>query len=211
MLTLGGDDIFLATMDRAKTELHFSSYLGGTETDKLYNVALDSLGNTFIMGMTSSSDFPTTERAFQSDYGGVRDAFVTKLNLKEGSIIYSTYLGGDEEDTPRNLVVNEKGNAYVVGITLSDNFPTTNLQKTQVSGRSDAFLTMLDPDGSRLQYSFLFGGDGDDVFEGVAIGVDGSITLSGGSNSTNFPLVKPLQSKFHGGKLDMIITRLLLD
>ena len=207
----GGNDIFLAMMDEAKTELSFSSYLGGKEDDKLYGVSLDSLGNTFIMGLTWSSDFPTTERAFQSNFGGARDAFVTKLNLKEGRVIYSTYLGGDEEDTPRNLVVNEKGNAYVVGITLSDNFPTTNLQKTQVSGRSDAFLTMLDPDGSRLQYSFLFGGDGDDVFEGVAIGVDGSITLSGGSNSTNFPLVKPLQSKFHGGKLDMIITRLLLD
>lgn len=207
----GENDIFLAVMDMSKKELEFSSYFGGTKEDKLYNVALDSLGNTFIMGMTFSSDFPTTQRSFQSDFGGIRDAFVTKLNLKERSIIYSTYLGGDKEDTPRNLAVNKKGYAYVVGITLSDNFPTKNLQKTQVRGRSDAFITMLNPEGSGLQHSFLYGGDGDDVFEGVTIGVDGSLTLSGGTNSTNFPLVKPLQSTFHGGKLDMIITRLLLD
>ncbi len=207
----GGDDVFLAMMDKSKTALNFSSYLGGKEDDKLYGVGLDTLGNTFIMGMTWSSDFPTTEHAFQSDFGGVRDAFITKINLKESRIKYSTYLGGNNEDTPRNLVVNKRGYAYVVGISLSDDFPTKSLLRAQISGRSDAFLSVLDPDGSRLQHSFLFGGDGDDVFEGLALGVDGSITLSGGSNSSNFPIVKPLQRTFHGGKLDMIITRMLLD
>lgn len=207
----GGNDIFLAKIDRDKIKLDFSSYLGGTQDDKLYNIALDSLGHAFIMGMTYSSNFPTTKGSFQPGFGGVRDAFITKLNLQERSFIYSTYLGGNKEDTPRNLVVNKKGNAFIVGITLSDNFPTKNPQRKQISGRSDAFISMLNPEGSKLEYSFLFGGDGDDVFEGIAIGFDGSLTLSGGTNSTNFPLVKPLQSTFHGGKLDMVVTRLFLD
>jgi hypothetical protein len=207
----GGNDIFLTVIDKTKTGINFSSYLGGKGKDQLYSLCLDSLGNTFIMGVTSSSDYPTTKNAFQSDFGGVKDVFVTKLDLKKGEVTYSTYLGGDKEDNPRNLVVNEKGNAYIVGNTASNNFPTKKLQETQISGSHDAFLSMLDPSGSTLHYSFLFGGDGRDVYEGIAIGVRGSLTISGASNSTNFPLVNPLQSKFHGGRFDMIVTRLLLD
>ncbi len=78
-------------------------------------------------------------------------------------------------------------------------------------GSHDAFLSMLDASGSTLLYSSLFGGDGRDVFEGIAIGIDGSITMSGASNSTNFPLVNPLQATFHGGRFDMIVIRLLFE
>ena len=207
----GGNDTFLAMIDKSQTAINFCTYMGGKGEDKLYGLGLDSLGNIFIMGVTSSPDFPTTESAFQSDFGGVRDVFITKLSPKTRAVRYSTYLGGDKGDNPRSLLVNKKGNAFIVGNTNSNNFPTKQLLETQVSGRSDAFLSMLDPSGSTLQHSFLLGGDGTDIFEGIAIGVDGSLTLSGGSNSTNFPLVKPLQRTFHGGKLDMIITRLLLD
>jgi hypothetical protein len=124
----GGNDIFLTMIDKAKTDITFSSYLEGKGKDQLYSLGHDSLGNTFIMGVTSSSDFPTTKSAFQSDFCGVKDVFVTKLDLKKGAVTYSTYLGGDKEDNPRNLVVNKKGNAYIVGNTASNNFPTKKLQ-----------------------------------------------------------------------------------
>ena len=207
----GEDDVFLAVIDETRLVISFASYLGGKGTDKLYSIDLNSTGDVFILGVTSSSNYPTTTSAFQTNFGGERDAFVTRLNLQKREIVYSTYLGGEKADNPRNLVVDEKDNAFVVGYTASKNFPTVNNQETKLRGRDDAFVTMLDPSGSFLKYSTLFGGEGRDIFEGLAIGADGSLTVSGASNSIDFPIVNPLQDTFLGGRFDMIVARLLID
>lgn len=207
----GEDDAFLAVIDPTRTILNFSSYFGGSKAERLYSIDLDTSGNVFIMGFTNSSNYPTTTGAYQPKFGGVKDTFITKLNLEKNKIIYSTYLGGDKDDNPRNLAVDKNGNAYVVGFTTSHNFPIVNSQKTNIRGSEDAFITKLDTNGAFLHYSTLFGGNGDDFFEGLAIGSDGSLTVSGGSNSTDFPLVNPLQDTFLGGRFDMIFARFLIN
>ncbi|WP_299103919.1 SBBP repeat-containing protein [uncultured Tenacibaculum sp.] len=203
----GEDDAFLAVIDPTKSVIKFASYFGGNKVERLYSVDLDASGNVFIMGFTNSSDYPTTDGAYQPKFAGERDVFVTKLNLEKRKMEYSTYIGGKKDDNPRNLAIDEKGNAFIIGYTGSNDFPIVNSQKTYIRGSKDAFMTKLDVKGAFLHDSRLFGGNGDDFFEGLAIGTNGTLTVSGGSNSTDFPLVNPLQNTFLGGRFDIIVAR----
>lgn len=206
----GQDDAFLAVLDERTSEMEFSSYLGGAGAERLYSIALDASGGVFMMGFTDSPNFIITEGAFQAEVGGGRDAFVTRIDLRKREWKYSTYLGGEGNDSPRNLLVTPEGAAVVVGFTESNWFPTSTATGSGISGEADAFVAVLDPSGASLSYSHLFGGNGDDFFEGIALGPDGSFTLSGGSSSMDFPLVSPLQKVFQGGRFDILVSRIFL-
>ena len=107
--------------------LVYSTYLGGTEMTKAYGIALGTAGNVFIVGNTNSSNFPTAQQ-YQTDQPGI-DAFVTKLDLTisgAGSLLYSTYLGGDGTDIAFGVATGAGGRVFVTGYTSSTNFPTLN-------------------------------------------------------------------------------------
>ena len=122
-------------------------------------------------------------------------------------MIYSTYIGGKSDDSPRNLIVDTNDNAYIVGKTASDDFPTASPLRSQLQGKTDAFVLRLNAKGSQLTYATYFGGDGNDIFEGIAMGTDGTVTLSGLTNSSNFPLANSIQNAFLGGRFDIVVTR----
>jgi len=105
--------------------LSYSTYLGGTGNDIGQGIAVDTAGNAYVTGYTSSTNFPTTTGAFQTTYGGNADAFVTKLNPRGTALVYSTYLGGTEGDIGQGIALDTAGNAYLTGGTGSSNFPTT--------------------------------------------------------------------------------------
>ena len=113
------------------TDLVYSTYLGGGEDgedDYGYGIAVDTSGNAYVTGSTSSSDFPTTPGAFQTTKNGDTlgfDAFVTELNPTGTGLLYSTYLGGSDSDYGKGIAVDTSGNAYFTGYTHSANFPTT--------------------------------------------------------------------------------------
>ena len=205
---MGKDDVFFAVLDTDKSTLEFASYIGGKGSERLYSIDLDASGDVFIMGFTNSPNYPTTKAAFQSDLEGANDVFVTRFNLQKRMLIYSTYLGGKKNESPRNLVVNDEGSAIIIGYTASNDFPTHHKKATTVNGKIDAFITRLAPNGTSILFSDLFGGDGDDFFEGLAIGEDDTITVSGGSNSTNITTKNGLQNTFKGGRFDIIVARL---
>ena len=104
--------------------LVYSTYLGGSDTDAAFGIAVDTVGNAYVTGDTRSTNFPTTLGAFQTAVGGF-DAFVTKLNPTGSALVYSTYLGGSGVDDGHGIAVDAVGNAYVTGTTTSPNFPTT--------------------------------------------------------------------------------------
>ncbi len=155
--------------------LVYSTYLGGSGEDTGGTIAVDASGNAYVAGTTASANFPTTAGAFQTTFGGgtcgtstaptpCSDVFVTKLNATGSALIYSTYLGGNNTDLGRGIVVDSSGNAYVTGGTRSANFPTTAgaFQTTFGGGTcgtttptpcSDAFVTKLNATGSALIYS----------------------------------------------------------
>ncbi|WP_182835481.1 SBBP repeat-containing protein [Flagellimonas lutimaris] len=208
---MGEDDAFIAVIDQPKSVINFASYLGGGRSERLYGIEVDSAGDVFIMGFTNSSDYPTTKKAFQLDFRGIRDVFVTRLDIHNQKLIYSTYLGGNGDDRPKNFLIDKKGNACIIGFTDSNVFPWTEKRTTYSGGEGDAFISIIDPSGSTLRFTNLIGGKGDDFFEGLAAGPDGSLTMSGGTDSVDFPLIDPIQDSNKGGRFDIIVTRISLD
>jgi len=113
-----------ATKFNSDGTLGYSTYLGGNNTDTGYGIAVDSSGNAYVTGLTTSSNFPTANPIQSTNGGSAGDAFVTKLNNLGSGLIYSTYLGGSNTDSGRGIAVDAAGNAYVTGFTGSADFPT---------------------------------------------------------------------------------------
>src|SRR5439155_1437094 len=120
-------DGFVTKLNPTGATLVYSTYLGGSGSDEGRSIAVDASGNAYVTGNTVSSNFPTTAGAFQTKIGssGFFDAFVTKLNPTGAALVYSTYLGGSGRDEGVGIAVDTAGNAYVTGVTVSSNFPTT--------------------------------------------------------------------------------------
>ena len=189
--------------------LVYSTYLGGGGGDQAWGVAVDSAGQAYLAGFTTSTNFPTAN-ALQAANGGFQDAFVAKLNASGTALVYSTYLGGGGGDQARAIAIDSAGNAYVTGFTGSTNFPVANpLQAAQGAGNTqDAFVTKLNAAGNALVYSTYLGGDGALEFgEGVAVDSAGSAYLTGVTNSTNFPLANAIQGALAGAG-DVYLTKL---
>jgi hypothetical protein len=202
------NNVFVTKLDPTGTALVYSTYLGGSGTgaccggDMAYGVALDSSGNVYVTGATGSTDFPVTTGAFQTTNHGaameVSNAFVTKLNPTGTALVYSTYLGGSggvinlmptlelgAGDQASGLAVDSSGNAYVTGMTPSNNFPvtegayqTTNQDQPPCGagciGGYNAFITELNSTGSALVYSTYLGGNGFNLLDFVGVIVFGN-------------------------------------
>src|SRR5262249_14812630 len=145
-------------------------------------IAVDSSGDAFVTGITQSTDFPTTAGVFQTKLGGVAatNVFVTKLKPDGTGLLYSTYLGGTREDEVRGIAVNSAGNPFLPGNAASTDFPTTTgAFATKNTGKSDVFVTKLDPNGAKLVYSTYIGGGSSDTAEAIAIDSSGDAFLTG--------------------------------
>jgi hypothetical protein len=197
----GGSDGFVAKINAAGTAIIWSSLAGGTYTDEILDIALDNQGNAYLTGYTEGLNFPITEGAFQAERAGpdrTFDPFVMKVNPSatgQASLVYSTYLGGDESDERGTAIaVDNDGHAYVTGVTTSDNFPTRNpIQDFQ--GARDAFVAKLNADGSDLIYATYLGGVGGSEFgHSIALDSSGNAYIVGLTRSGDFPVVNPLQT-----------------
>jgi hypothetical protein len=204
--------------------LVYSTYLGGTGNDSAgasndggNPIAVDALGNTYITGTTVSTDFPTAG-ALQPSLRQGEDVFVTKINANGSALVYSTYLGGSKDDSGSGIAVDSSGSVYVIGITNSADFPTVNPFQATFGGGStcinngfvcfgDAFVAKLSPSGSNLVYSTYLGGSETDIGVAIAVDAGGSAYVTGGTFSSDFPTVNPLQLTNHGGQ-DAFIAKL---
>ena len=196
--------------------LLYSTYLGGSDSDTGISVAVDASGNAYVAGYTLSTDFPVLNQ-YQSNQGSFSDydAFLTRLNTNlsgTASLIYSTYLGGNDWDFGYDIAVDSAGNAYVTGQTDSTDFPTLNQYQSD-QGQQDAFVTKLNTNLSgtaSLLYSTYLGGNG--FFEpslGIAIDAAGNAYVTGYTASTDFPILNQYQSDQGGpSDYDAFVTRL---
>jgi hypothetical protein len=183
--------------------LSFATYLGGSATEDSFpdlvggSIAVDDFGSIYVTGMTGSGDFPIAN-ALQPRHSGSDDVFVVKLNPSGTSVIYSTFIGGKLRDLGRTIKVDAFGNVYVVGITFSPDFPTSNSLKPALGGEVDAFVFKLNPRGSGFVFSTLIGGSAFDV--GFALSIDdlGEIYVGGRTQSIDFPLVNAVQTERRG-------------
>jgi len=171
--------------------LMYSTYLGGSQQEQGYGIAVDSSGNSYVAGYTISRDFPTVN-AFQATNHSAfplgANAFVTKFNADGSALVYSTYLGGSAIDFAFAIAVDGSGNAYVTGQTDSSDFPTVNAVQAIYAGAQDSFVTKFNADGSALVYSTYIGGIGNDEAYGIAVDNSGSGYVTGWTDSANFPI-----------------------
>ena len=213
----GPGDVFVAKLSAGGTNLIFSTYLGGNDDDAAFGVALDANGNVYVAGLTSSTNFPVTTNAVSTNLHGVPffghypyDAFVAKLDADGASLLYSTYLGGSAADVASGITVDDNGNVYVVGETVSTDFPT-NAASPPFGGAHDAFVVKFTATDTNLIYSVYLGGSGDDRGQSIAVDSSGNAVVVGLTASTNFPTANAIQTNFAGGTYDVFVTKLSSD
>ena len=193
--------------------LVYSTYLGGGGGDMGEDIALDAAGNAYVVGYTSSNNFPTTPGAFQTAYqAGAYDAFVTKLNATGSALVYSTYLGGTYDDEGWGIAVDAAGNAYITGRTNSDETafpPTPGAFQTIHGGGYDAFIAKLNPAGNALVYCSYLGGAGQEIAWSVALDATGNAYIAGNTYSDNvtFPYTAGAFQTAYGGNCDAFVTK----
>ncbi len=207
----GSLDAFVAKLD-TQGALMYSTYVGGKAQDYGLGIAVDGLDDAYVTGHTSSVDFPTRDRdALQPAFGGghgpgaiggvtAGDAFVLKLNPSGDGLIYSTYLGGRDDEQGNGIAVDAAGGAYVAGATASANFPLRHAARHLYGGGpSDAFVVKLTPAGDALEYSTYLSGHGADFGNSIAVDSTGNAYVAGYTASVDFPTSDALQASYAGG------------
>ncbi len=207
-----GGTAFVSKVNASGSGLVYSTYLGGSTFDDALAVAVDASGNAYVAGQTRSLDFPVVN-AFQatnhSQFGS--NGFVTKIDAAGNALVYSTYLGGSGGDGALGIALDAAGDAYVVGLTTSTDFPTVNpVQSTNKAAALDAgngFIAELNAAGDALLFSTYLGGSGSrgntpvvtaipfgDSAAAVALDSNANIYVAGKSGSSDFPVVGAFQS-----------------
>jgi len=217
-------DAFLMKVDAAGSDMLYCTYIGGSDEDVGYGVAVDTAANAYVTGVEYSSDFPTGGGALQTAYGGAGDAFLTKINTNlfgANSLVFSTYLGGSGLDQGNGVAVDASGNTYVAGITTSR---ASTLLFTQPPGafqadcaldtlkvcEGDAFVAKVALSGTPAMTYFTFlGGSLADSANGIALDSSGNAYVTGSTTSTNFPIAGTVfQTTYGGGNADAFVTEL---
>jgi hypothetical protein len=216
--TSGSNSAFIAKLNPAGTALVYSTYLGGSGTDAANAIAVDSAGEAYIGGNTTSIDFPITPGAIlgakETSNQQAGTGFVTKLNTSGSALVYSTYLGGNAADSLNAIAVDSNGNAYATGSTTSPDFPITAgafQSKIGVSSfgysQVNAFVSELNSAGTSLVYSTFLGGntgyylaDEGDEATGIVVDAQGMVYLTGLACTIDFPVTA---GAFEPQNLDM--------
>lgn len=183
---------YVTKLNSTGTALVYTYLIGGSSYSVASAIAIDSSGNAYVAGSTSSSDMPTTTGAFQTTYNGAGggDAFVAKVNASGSALVYSTYLGGSTSQQAYGIAIDASGNAFVAGETYSPDFPiTAGAFQTTYGGNTypDAFVTKLNASGSALVYSTYLGGSANDYAYAIAIDSNDNAYITGQTLSYNFP------------------------
>jgi hypothetical protein len=201
----GNADVFVSKLNVTGSALVYSTYLGGSGYDDGYEIAVDPVGNAYITGMTSSSDFPTTPGAFDTSFNGWYDVFVTKLNASGTALVYSTYLGGSNKDYGEGIALDSAGNAYITGWTFSSNFSTT--VGAYDTAYHSCFVSKLNPSGTGLIYSTYLGGSGGEEGRGIAVDASGNAYIIGVTGS-GFPTTAGVWDTSYNGFQDGFVSKL---
>ena len=236
-------DAFVTKINPAGNKLIYSTYLGGSQDDSGFAIAIDSTGSAYVAGATISGNFPVMGanngfpiQAGNRGSGGQTnavcntcngpfwdpgDAFVAKLDPTGSQLIFSTYLGGGNDDVAWSLALDSSNDVYVAGCTLSSNFPVTKgaaqthyMNNTTINPTylGDGFVTELNPTGSALVYSTFVGGTGDDCVTAITVDSTGAVYMTGSTQSTDLPVTTgALQPTFAGYATNAIPTAVKQD
>ncbi len=206
------DDVIIFKLDSSGSMILFSTYLGGNSYEVGRDIAIDSNGNVYVTGETISTNFPTTSSAYDVYFNGNNYiTFISKLSPEGSNLIYSTFLGGKNDDRSFGIVVDNNGNAYITGSTYSPDFPITagvydNAFNTD--NYRDVFVTKIGPGGSWLSYSTFVGGSGEEIGYSIALDSKSCVYVTGWTESMDFPISKSAYDSSYGGGRDIFVFKL---
>jgi Beta-propeller repeat/Cep192 domain 4 len=200
---------FVSELNPTGTALVYSSYLGGTAASYGSDIALDSSAAAYVAGWTTSKDFPVTQGAYDTAWGGTNEIFVAKIAAGGGAISYATYLGDIFPDQANAIAVDGSGNAWVAGFTYSGKFPVVSPLQAASGGTYDAIVSEFNPTGSSLLFSTYLGGTGNDAAGDLALDASGNVYVTGATFSTDFPITpSAMTSGYTGGSYDAWIAKI---
>jgi hypothetical protein len=213
-------DAFIAKFSGIDLSLVWSTYFGGDVFDAASSISVDGSGDVFVVGFTSSSDFPLVDPGggayYDGTLGGFIDAFIAKFSGSDLSLVWSTYFGGDGSDDATSVAVDGSGDVFVVGFTSSSDFPLVDpgggaYYDGTLGGFVDAFIAKFSGSDLSLVWSTYFGGDGSDWARSVAVDGSGNVFVVGETRSTfGFPLANGgayYDDTYNGGDLDAFIAK----
>lgn len=206
-------DIAISKMDTTGSQLYWATYIGGSSSEWPHSMYVNEAGQIAVYGNTQSSNFPTSDTAFDDSYNGANDISLTVLSEDGASLIGSTYLGGSSDDGGANatyinyddnyrgeILMDDDFNVYVSSYSSSTDFPTTEgaLQEEK-AGMQDGVLVKLLPDLSGLVWSSYIGGTADDNAHGIRVDDENNVYLSGVTESDDFPVTEGAWQELYGG------------
>jgi hypothetical protein len=205
----GGFDAFVLKLNSPLSIALYLTYLGGSGNDGAEAIAVNDLGVAYVVGETSSIDFPTTLMAFDQTLGGASDAFLARVNSSGSTLVHSTYLGGSADEYASDVALDSSGAPYVAGATGSADFPvTSNGIDTALNGASDAFLAKFEATGSNLAYATFIGGSDADAAEAIALNRASEVYLTGYTSSSDFPITENAFDRIPNGAQDAFLMKL---
>ena len=190
---------FVAKFTAAGNQLVFCTYLGGRLDNRALAVAVDRWNNIYLAGATSSSDFPV-HKPLQPALAGPQNAFVAELNPAGNNLVFSTFWGGSVAEQAYGIAVSRQGNIYVAGDTQSNDFPLVHPIQPFSRGNGDAFILKLGISGSSAIWSSYLGGSLPEHAAAVAVGLGGSLFLTGWTQSSDFPTASAFQPNNAGAQ-----------
>jgi hypothetical protein len=213
--TSTGRSAFVSKFDSSGTTLLYSTYLGGSGDDPCFHMAADSAGRVYLVGPTSSTNFPTTPNHLRDFNAGGYDVFISRISASGSMLEYSSYLGGSGFDNTQAIAVHplHEGGVFITGMTNSVNFPTKFAQQPSPGGLADGFVTHIDTtlaNAASLKWSTYYGGSFNDngvgttVDGGVAVDETGIVHVTGSTSSSNLPLLNAIQPSY-GGNTDAFV------
>jgi beta-propeller repeat-containing protein len=203
-------DAFVTKIDRLGSRFLYSTYLGGSRSDSAGGLVVDSRGQVYVAGGTSSPDFPILAH-YSAALNGTSDAFITELNADGSGIVFSTFFGGSGSDGASDIGRDLFGNLYIAGSTSSKDLPLLNAFQSENGGLSDTFVAKFNSAGNTLIYASYLGGSGSEILPHLALDIFGSLAVCGATNSTDFPAVNSVQSGYGGGIWDLYVAKISPD
>lgn len=206
-------DVVVLKLDPGGT-VQWTTRLAGSGLDTPGGIALDSHGDVYVAGRTLSSDFPT-RNAMQPALHGQADAFITKLASADGSLVFSTFFGGSNDERGNDVAVNGAGEVYFVGSTVSRDIPLVNPLQGELADFNgllyDVYVARISADGQSVLYGTYLGGNFTDFGDGIGLDGAGNIYVSGRTESDDWRVVNAAQPVFAGGGRDLFVARISAD